>query len=66
VLRAVSITLVALFYFLGYLGLTSLHATDFPGRTIDLNLDNVSFSQTPEPATIILLTLGGSALIKKR
>jgi hypothetical protein len=37
-----------------------------PGSDHGLGIDNLSFSATPEPATLVLLALGGLALLRRR
>jgi len=53
-----------------YLGVSRLHMKGNPpgawgGATVDYNIDNITVQQIPEPATLLLLSLGGLALRRR-
>jgi hypothetical protein len=54
-----------------YLGVSRLHMKNnapgaWGGATVDYNIDNITVQQIPEPATLLLLGLGGLALRRGR
>jgi hypothetical protein len=48
------------------LGVSRLSAEGYTTNAVDYNLDNIVLSSVPEPATLLLLALGGLAMMRRR